>query len=95
MGYFSFVNMKQNHVFIPADMFQLTKSLPHVLVKVNGVRVLHELPDHLALVVLHHQHLLGFGHATHHQQTHLQEEEKEDELDVRDCGWAMDTFNHF
>lgn len=58
-------------------MFELTESLSHVLVKVNGVCVLHELPDHLALVVLHYQHLLWFGHAAHHQQTHLQEDDKD------------------
>lgn len=67
-------------------MKKLTKSLPHVLVEVNGVCVLHELPDHLALVVLHHQHLLWFGHAAHHQQTYLQEEgeEGEEEEDGRE-----------
>ena len=65
------------------DGKKLTESLPHVLVEVNGVRVFHELPDHLTLVVLHHQHLLWFGHAAHHQQTYLQaEEEKEEEASV-------------
>lgn len=58
-------------------MFCLTQSLSHVLVKVDGICVLHELSDHLSLVILHHQHFLRLGHAAHHQQTHLQEEEEE------------------
>lgn len=48
-----------------------TQGFPHVLVEVDGIRVLHELPDHLPLVVLHHQHFLRLSHPTHHQETHL------------------------
>lgn len=61
---------------IREQMSLLTQSLSHILVKVDGVGVFHKLSNHLTLVVLHHQHLLRFGHAAHHQQPHLQETKK-------------------
>lgn len=51
-----------------------TKGFPHVLVEVDGICVLHELSDHLSLVILHHQHFLRLCHPTYHQQTHLPQE---------------------
>lgn len=54
-----------------------TKSFPHVLVEINGICVLHELSDHLPLVILHHQNLLWLSHPTNHQQTHLSQDIKE------------------
>ncbi len=51
-----------------------TKGFPHVLVEVDGICVLHELSNHLPLVILHHQYLLRLGHPTYHQQTHLSQE---------------------
>lgn len=55
----------------------LTERLSHVLVQVDRVSVLHELSHHLTLIVFHHQHLLRFCHAAHHQQTHLKDSERE------------------
>ena len=54
------------------EMCEVDEGLPHVLVHVDGVRVLHELPDHLALVVLHHQHLLGLRHPADHDVSNLE-----------------------
>lgn len=51
-----------------------TKGFPHVLVEVDGICVLHELSNHLPLVILHHQYFLRLGHPTYHQQTHLSQE---------------------
>ena len=53
------------------EMGEVDQGLPHVLVHGDAVRVLHELPDHLALVVLHHQHLLRLGHLGDHDVSHL------------------------
>lgn len=53
-----------------------TEGFPHVLVQVDGICVLHELSDHLSLVILHHQHLLWLCHPTYHQQTHLSQQIK-------------------
>jgi len=57
----------------------LTESLSHALVHVNSICIFHELPNHLALFVFHHQNLLWFSHPTDHHQTNLEEEEEEKE----------------
>lgn len=44
-----------------------TKGFPHVLVEVDRISVLHELSDHLPLVILHYQNFLWLGHPTYHQ----------------------------
>ena len=49
----------------------LTKGLPHALVHVDGVCVLHKLSHYFPLLILYHQYLLRLGHATDHHQTNL------------------------
>ena len=65
--------------------YQLTEGLSHTLVHIDGISILHELPDYLPLVILYYQHLLRLGHTTDHHQTNLHrgwevgEEEQEEE----------------
>lgn len=35
----------------------VTQSFSHILVEVDGISVLHKLPDNFTLVILHHQYL--------------------------------------
>lgn len=53
------------------EMGEVHERLAHVLVQVDGVRVLHELTHHLPVLVLHHQHLLWLGHAADHDVAYL------------------------
>ena len=35
----------------------VTQGFSHILVEVDGISVLHKLPDHFTLVILYHQYL--------------------------------------
>ncbi|CAN7993071.1 unnamed protein product, partial [Ixodes pacificus] len=59
------------------------QGLSHVLVQLDGVRVLHELPHHLALFILHHYHLFRLGHAPNHDVAELHREGQESRCSTR------------
>ena len=82
-----------SHVFVPAYQgLEDVEEYKADILQVDAVCILHELPHHLALVVLHHQHLLRLGHTGDHHQAHLQDEGGGE--DVRENGNAKRMVMH-
>ena len=50
---------------------QVHQCFPHVLVKVDAVRVLHELPHNFSLLVFNDENFFGPGHPADHHHSHL------------------------
>ena len=67
-------------------MREVDQCFPHVFVHVDGVCVFHELPDHLSLVVLHHQNLLRFGHPRDHDVSDFGEDRLIEQLSLLRVG---------